>query len=582
MTSIIDRKVPRPPHRLHLLFVLALHLLKPSQGALTFHRFNASLTCADGSPYGIYMEDDPATPISQSQNHILILMGGGSCANPEDCRKDYEERPFVFSTNYNPQRVEGNTVLSSDPTINPSMHSFTKWLIPYCSQDFFLGDINKGKVGGFTHMGSALLREAFSFWSDQVTEARRISSSKAASPLETVVVIGISAGAVGLMNHVQTVRSAVNQVGTANLNLLLDAPSVVSDQEYVGKDFKEAMNVYVDVKDEFPLCAPTHPLSGLYDSVSDLPCCLSTHCLMRRDEKGLASFVVRPDNTTTTEDQSVTLEKLLILDSAYDPVALLGGTTFLQSDVNSEPMFGTDQENAGVASHMIESAGGRKVRAQETAAAVKALALHQQPPHDINLLQKRVQWVMTSCLSHSFLAPAVEFLRLACNHANYGMANYGMVCNQYGHASQYAIADHNLIIRVWRTIKLWNQVRFEGQTIHEIVDDFVTGAPSARSPSDGQTIDLRFEQCSGPNCLSQSESQHLEQPSCQALIEIENTHIPIPVAFQVTWYIFIGLLVIVSFLMKYHRRNPMTLADKEVKSTPEDSCRSLPSLQLKG
>lgn len=534
------------------LIVITLQLLQV-QATLTFLSFDdESLTCADGSPFGIYVEDNPKTPLSQSQNHVLVLMGGGSCAGPDDCRKDYKERPFVFSSSYNPKTIEGNTVLSSDPTINPSMHNYTKWMIPYCSQDFFLGDAKKGQVGDFKHMGSQLLKEAFSRWSNQVFQARQ-EGFLAESLLDTVVVIGISAGAVGLMNHVDTVRFAVNQIGSKNLDLLLDAPSVVSDHKYVGKDFNEAMNYYVDVQDEFLLCSPNHPFSGLYDSVSELPCCLSTHCMMRHDIQGLASFVLH-DDSPSMANQSTTLEKLLILDSAYDPVALLGGTTFLQTDASTATPLSSmghsmAQENAQGAWRMMEGAGGNKVRAKETAAAAKALALQESPNGSLPL-QKRVQWIVTSCITHSYLAPTVEFLWLACEHSNYSIANFDMVCNPDGHATQYTDPDRNLVIRIWRTFRLWNQVRFEGQSIHEIVREFVAEKALPGPTFDGQAINLRFE-CAGPNCLSRSQTRHNAQPSCQALIEIENTHVSIPVAFQATWLIFLGLLILASVVITH-------------------------------
>jgi ABC-type multidrug transport system fused ATPase/permease subunit len=539
---------------------------------LTFHPFNTSLVCADGSPYGIYSEDNPKIALGESQNHILVLMGGGACANPEDCRKDYRERPYVFSTSLNPSTIEGDTVLSRDASINPSMHSYAKWLIPYCSQDLFLGDINKGQVGDFRHMGAAMFREAFAYWRDQVLQARRLEDEDVNNtndqrrrhrPLDNVVVLGISAGAIGLMNHIPTVRAVVNQVGATNLKVILDAPSVISDHQYVGKDFNDAINYYVDVEDEFPLCSPTHPLSGLYDSVSQLPCCLSTHCLIRHDTDGLASFVLGQDHHSMTTNNNRTAdstaeETLLVLDSAYDPVNLLGGTSFLQP----YDSFGTEPQTAEAdgAWHMMESAGGQKVRAKETAAFVKAsLALQQQQQQQqqktssqSGFPHKRLHWVMTSCLIHTFLAPAVEFIHLACKYANYGMDEWDMVCNPYGVATQYTSTDLNLVIRLWRTIHVWDQVRFEGQSIHDILDGFVTEtSPSSLMVlEDGQAIDLQLEGCSGPNCLGPKDRGVLLQPSCQSLIEIEDSYKPIPPAFQVTWLIFMAILVISSLAIR--------------------------------
>ncbi|CAB9511410.1 Lantibiotic transport ATP-binding protein SrtF [Seminavis robusta] len=423
------------------------------------------------------------------------------------------------------------------------MHSYTKWMIPYCSQDYFLGDINKGQVGDFRHMGSAHFHAAFEFWRDQVSQARGLSGND--RTLDNVVVLGISAGAVGLMNQIPVVRETVNHysVGAARLKVILDAPSVISDHQYVGKNFNDAMAYYVDIQEEFPLCSPTHPFSELYDSVSELPCCLSTHCMMRHDIQGLASFALE-DNTQENNDTKAA-ETLLILDSAYDIVTLIGGTTFLQENEHSSSMDEND-EGGELLWHVIETAGGVKVRAKETAAAIKDLTLQRQISTTFD--HKRLHWVMASCVTHSFLAPAREFLWLACQYADYGIEEYASVCNEYGHATEYSSFDHNVVLRIWRTILLWDQARFEGKSIHRIVDEFVTETSPAPLV-DGQVINLQFESCVGPNCLP-GEDHDLQQPSCQAFIEMVSAHKEVTVGLQVSWLGFMILLAIISYTIR--------------------------------
>ena len=62
--------------------------------------------------------------------------------------------PLKFTTDLTLATLEGYTILSRDCTINHVIHNYTKWLIPFCTQHFFVGDIKKGKVGNFTHAGS--------------------------------------------------------------------------------------------------------------------------------------------------------------------------------------------------------------------------------------------------------------------------------------------------------------------------------------------------------------------------------------------------------------------------------------------
>ena len=534
--------------------------LQVVNATLTIHPLG-SYTCADGSPFGIYVEDYDKKSFSFPQNHVLVFMGGGSCTSPEDCTKDYHARPYVFSSHYNPQTIQGDTILSRDPKINPTMHNYTKWMIPYCSQDFFLGNgVEKGKVGNFTHYGSVLFEQALSFWKEQVLIGLNKKGQASAPVLENVVAVGISAGAVALMNHIPLVRQAANEIDTQNLLIVLDAPSVVSDNQYLGKDFNKAMELYVDLE-AYPLCDPSNYYSRLYDSVSALPCCLSTHCLMRHDTEGLASFVLPP--STEGDNNKTAIERLLILDSAYDPVALIGGTMFLQD--GKSPLEESDRTASNDSWNVVESAGRRKARTRETTAAVKALRdshvsllVEQNKREQPQVLKNtshstppRATWIYTSCVSHAFLAPSVEFLYLACNYANYQLDDFvKVVCNDRGQATEYS-SDWNVKMRIWRTIDIWIQVKFEGQSIREILNDFIiNSAIKNELPSTGQppAIDVRFQTCSGPNCLCQAEDD--EKPACQALIEIVDASSPVPVAFQVTWMIFFGALIFLSLALR--------------------------------
>ena len=609
------------------LQVLLVAAVMECQASLTFHSFdnnnNMPPTCADGSPFGIYVEDNPAISLQQSRKHILVFQGGGACANPTDCAKDYHEHPIVFSTHYNPATLQGNTILSNDPSINPSMHDYSKWLIPYCSQDFFLGSsTNNGRDegGNFTHAGSIHFRYAISYWRDQVIQTRTNGS------LDDVVVVGISAGAIGIMNHIPLIRAAARNLGTSHLRFILDAPTVVSDSSYVGKDFKQAIHYYnVNIKpneDGFPFCDPSHPFLGVYDAVSVLPCCLSTHCLLRHDDQGLASFVLDDYNSTSTKAK----ETLLIVDSAYDIVAALGGTTLLQTDISDHdadsqffwPTSSTATRDPVDATwKMMESAGSQKARARETAAAVKAMALQHQSmlvaQHNNNATsatpttatyasENRLVWIMTSCACHTFIVPAVELLLLECQYSNYAFDGFQVVCSPEGHGVEY-LSPLNIKIGLWKTIHTLHDVTFRGHSLEDIVHDFVMDNNHSRAPisifghdigdseEDNEVIELLFENCSGPNCLSKNEIGVAWQPSCQTMIVIENTFAPIPIAFQVLWLVFFAFVIVVSFVMRCNPKNnngddstfPISKAcpQREGKNAPEEQgARTPPETNL--
>ena len=46
----------------------------------------------------------------------------------------------------------------------------------------------------------------------------------------------------------------------------------------------------------------------------------------------------------------------------------------------------------------------------------------------------------------------------------------------------------------------------------------------------GRAIDLRHEGCFGPNCLEEGVDSSFE-PSCQSLVELEDSFVPIPMPF---------------------------------------------------
>jgi hypothetical protein len=58
-----------------------------------------------------------------------------------------------------------------------------------------------------------------------------------------------------------------------------------------------------------------------------------------------------------------------------------------------------------------------------------------------------------------------------------------------------------------------------------------------------ELIDLRLEKCNGPKCQEEDANSSIA-PACQALIEIENTFVSVPAAFQILWMVCIGLFLI--------------------------------------
>ena len=513
--------------------------------------FDPLIPCGDGSPSGVYVEHNPK--VQNSQNHVLVFLGGAACTNPQDCEKAYRMEPFKFSTDYYPSTLEGSTVLSRDPTINPTMHNYTKWMVPYCSQDFFLGDIKKGKVGNFTHAGSLIFDAALKYWQGQVrSNFFPLDSTGGSVVLDNVVVVGISAGAIGVMNKIDTIRTIINseedKIKTRNLKIILDSPSVMSDLPHAGKNFKTAMVEYTNLS-ENPLCHPLNPFTRTFERMSALPCCLSTHCMLRYDER-LSSFY--DINWKTGGNNANNEEEILILDSAYDPVALMSSV-----DVSSDQDDDSSTDITSALFVQLEIGGMRKSRGVETAAFAKSMAL-QKMSQNITLEefydQPRVKWIFSSCYQHTFLVPSSSVLELSCLYGNYEDEQFDYVCRDGGYS--FVIETDSHYFGVWRTPDTWDLAVFRDESIHEIVNNFVRGNFSGQLPSpvvlEGDVallsydtpdvIDFRLQPCVGPNCREDTAPSST-LPSCQAMIETANYFVPVPTGFVVVW-----LFVLLIFL----------------------------------
>jgi hypothetical protein len=532
---------------------------------LTFTPFRNGPPCADGSPSGIYVEDQQQHGDEQNQQrkqprqHVIVFIGGGACTSPDDCREGYEMEPFKFTTRLNPISIRGDTILSQNASLN-ARASYTKWLVPYCSQDFFLGG---GSVGGstrndlnFTHAGSAIFHAAMQFWKEAVvhdvlmddTRNTTFSSSSSSStndPLDHVVVVGMSVGAIAVLNHVDSVRQAVVAVGGwRRLQFILDSPAVLSDRPYLDKDFRAFASTYVSSL-EHPLCDPYHPLSRLYTRTSALPCCLSVHCMLRHDTRLSGFFKGSSNNATGNgDDDGILEEQLLILDSAYDVFQLTAGTGFEGSaDEGADADDSADSDIHGTLSRsdindswsLVETTGANKKRAVDTASIAKA----QNWSTSARTGQPQVRWIFTSCVTHTFLVPASEILELSYLYGDYQDEDFEIVCHRPepngvadGFGIQFRLDSLRMNIEIQRTTETWNQATVEGRSIRNIINNYIEAGISDANfgimpEFVGEVIDVRLTRCSGPSCLEE-EIDFSFEPSCQSLIAYESVFESVP------------------------------------------------------
>lgn len=154
--------------------------------------------CNDGSPAIFYIQRGLGAAAAANANKTVIgLQGGGYCLSDADC--SLRPSDLISSTGYSAQTAaEG--LLSSDPS-NDTFRSWNRVRVPYCSSDFFSGDI--GPTGGTTN---------FRFRGAKIVAAvvqtlnRQYGIGKSG---DTVILAGGSAGAVGAFINANRVRASL-------------------------------------------------------------------------------------------------------------------------------------------------------------------------------------------------------------------------------------------------------------------------------------------------------------------------------------------------------------------------------------
>ena len=252
------------------------------------------------------------------------------------------------------------------------------------------------------------------------------------------------------------------------------------------------------------------------------------------------------------------------MDSAYDTFALAAGTVD-DNDNDENSIEDTSHEDLDDVWSMVESAGRRKARALETSIIAQWQAMGGamiQPENDSSTVDlqesSRIQWVFTSCVTHTFLLPALEFLELSCLYGDYSDENFDIVCNETGFATRFEVESFSMNLLIWRTIETWNLVEFDGQSIHSIIQKFVALEPQLLhlrtdtriKQRQRQVLKVGIADCYGPNCLP-IETPDEDTPSCQSMVEVDTAFRYIPMPLTACWiavlFGFVGMAIIMRF-----------------------------------
>lgn len=148
---------------------------------------------------------------------VIYLESGGGCFSISECNDrylvnedGYNTTNELMSSSQLPPTVAGRDLLSEDETENPMLHQFTHVMIPYCSSDLWLGQGNNSQFPGEfqfhndSSMNDFIFRGATIFHS--VVEDLMLDGLTNATE---VLLVGSSAGGIGVLNHVRYLRSVL-------------------------------------------------------------------------------------------------------------------------------------------------------------------------------------------------------------------------------------------------------------------------------------------------------------------------------------------------------------------------------------
>ena len=225
---------------------------------------NKGALCNDGSRAVYYLG------LQKISKWIIFLESGAYCLTKTQCLKrfgnDYSN--VLMTSKHMPNTIGGRDLLSTSPNENELFNDNSRVLIPYCTSDAWLG--TQTKASSFKNNRTV---EEFVFSGKIVFQSVIFELlNKGLSRARQVVLIGTSAGAVGVLNLVQWLQDLFSSKRLyVSISVIIDGGWFINFQESITSAVVEEF--YVIGKPLSRACA---------DSTYGYPCCLSTSCMLAR------------------------------------------------------------------------------------------------------------------------------------------------------------------------------------------------------------------------------------------------------------------------------------------------------------
>ena len=198
--------------------------------------------CNDGTPAFMYVRPPGALYTGQaipSQAHrqerwVIVFEGGGGCPDKDKCLERWcgltgMDRAAAMSSHEAYDAIPGaNGVFRRNPAVN-HFAGYNHVLLRYCSSDNWIGSGSHvsldsgGTLYDIEFNGEAVVNDAIARLLDGVTPDPNLfwaNSMPSLRTAEEVVLVGISAGGVGLRHHLDRLRDLLRQEVTGDVRVI--------------------------------------------------------------------------------------------------------------------------------------------------------------------------------------------------------------------------------------------------------------------------------------------------------------------------------------------------------------------------
>lgn len=194
--------------------------LAENNGKLTKHWVanaeSRGAVCLDGSKATYYLSE-----LGDDNKWVVMLGGGVPCASLGECARAKKNQSRLASSKQSKDIIHGSGLLLENKQLNPLFFNWNKVFVPQCSMDAWVGQQTASKqTEGLFFQGGSIVHEVV-----QSLKSFGIGDAKA------LIVIGNSAGGIGVLNHIDRIAAQLPKVKVKGI---VDGGWILDSQPFRG------------------------------------------------------------------------------------------------------------------------------------------------------------------------------------------------------------------------------------------------------------------------------------------------------------------------------------------------------------